>query len=308
MRVFLAGGSGAVGRRLVPLLVARGHEVTATTRTPAKAGLLAELGAEPAVVDALDAEEVRAAVEAARPEVVVDQLTALSGDLNWRRFDEAFEPTNRLRTRGTDVLLEAARLAGTRRFVAQSFFSALMADPPPSVRPTVEAMRYLERAVGAADEPAGVVLRYGAFYGPGTSVAEDGKQVELVRRRMFPVVGDGGGVWSFVHIDDVASATLLAVESDATGVLDVVDDEPARADDWLPFLARTVGAPPPRHLPVWLVRLTAGEAIVAMSTRTRGTSNADAKRALGWEPRWTSWRDGFVHGLSKRGAWDGVAA
>lgn len=308
MRVFLAGGSGAVGRRLVPLLVARGHEVTATTRTTVKAGRLAEIGATPVVVDALDAAAVGEAVGCARPDAVVHELTALSGDLNWRKFDATFAATNMLRTRGTDNLLDAARAAGARRFVAQSFFSALMDSPPPSMRATVAALRYLEQAVLAADDLDGVVLRYGAFYGPGTSLAEDGEQVELVRKRFFPVIGNGGGVTSFVHIDDVAAATLAAIETDATGVLDVVDDEPAPAAEWLPFLAETVGAPAPRRLPLWLARLVAGEAIVAMSTRIRGTSNAEAKRALGWEPRWPSWRDGFRHGLSERDAWENRAA
>ncbi|HET7567556.1 MAG TPA: NAD(P)-dependent oxidoreductase [Gaiellaceae bacterium] len=308
MRVFLAGGTGAVGRRLVPLLVQHGHEVTATTRTPAKAAALAEQGATPAVLDALDADAVRDAVAAAGPEVVVHQLTALSGDLNWRRFDETFAATNELRTRGTDILLEAAARVGARRFVAQSFFSVTMPDPPASLRSTVEAMRHLERAVSAADGLEGVVLRYGGFYGPGTSLAADGEQVAAVRRRMFPVIGDGSGRMSFVHIDDVASATLAAIESDVTGTFDIVDDEPAPSSEWLPCLAAAVGAPPPRRLPVWLARLVAGDAIVAMSTRIPGLSNAEAKRALGWTPRWPSWREGFRHGLSEDGAWEGLAA
>jgi 2-alkyl-3-oxoalkanoate reductase len=308
MRVFLAGGSGAVGKRLVPLLAHHGHEVTATTRTPAKAGLIVELGATPVVVDALDAAALRAAVLDAKPEVVVHQLTALSGQLNWRKFDETFAVTNELRTRGTDTLLEAAREAGTRRFVAQSFFSVTMEDPPASMRSTVDAMRHLERAVTSAEGIEGVVLRYGGFYGPGTSLAEDGEQFVAVRKRQFPLVGDGSGVTSFIHIDDVATATLAAIESDAVGVFDVVDDDPAPASEWLPYLAETIGAPPPRRVPVWLAKLVAGEVAVALSTRFGGVSNAETKRALGWEPRWSSWRDGFRHGLSEAGAWEGLAA
>lgn len=308
MRVFVAGGTGAIGRRLVPLLADRGHAVTATTRAQAKAALLAELGAEPAVVDALDGDAMRAAVVAARPEIVVHELTALSGDLNWRKFDETFAATNELRTRGTDILLDAARAAGARRLVAQSYFAITMDAPPPSVRPTVDAMRHVERAVLSAPDLDGVVLRYGGFYGPGTSLGADGSQVEMVRKRFFPIVGDGSGVMSFVHVDDAAAATLAAVESDVTGVLDVVDDEPAPTAEWLPYLAEAVGAPPPRRLPVWLARLVAGDAAVAMTTQVRGSSNAEAKRALGWQLRWPTWREGFRHGLDERGAWEGLAA
>lgn len=303
MRVFVAGGSGAVGRRLVPLLVERGHQVTATTRTPAKAAGIAAAGAEPVVVDALDAEAMRAAVAAARPEVVVHQLTALSGDLDWRHFDRMFAQTNELRTRGTDILLAAAGATGAR-VVAQSFFSVLLEEPPAVMRPTVDAMRYLERAV---TESGGTVLRYGAFYGPGTSLAADGEQVALIRKRMFPVIGRGEGVTSFVHVDDVAAATAAAVEREVAGTFDVVDDEPVEARVWLPYLAEALGAPAPRRLPVWLAKLVAGEAIVAMSTRTRGTSNAEAKRALGWEPLWPTWRDGFRRGLADEPALEAAA-
>jgi 2-alkyl-3-oxoalkanoate reductase len=183
-----------------------------------------------------------------------------------------------------------------------------MEDPPASMRSTVDAMRHLERAVTSAEGIEGVVLRYGGFYGPGTSLAEDGEQLVAVRKRQFPLVGDGSGVTSFIHIDDVATATLAAIESDAVGVFDVVDDDPAPASEWLPYLAETIGGPPPRRVPVWLAKLVAGEVAVALSTRFGGVSNAETKRALGWEPRWSSWRDGFRHGLSEAGAWEGLAA
>jgi nucleoside-diphosphate-sugar epimerase len=307
MRVFIAGGTGVVGRRLVPRLVERGHEVTATTRSRAKAEVLAELGAEPEVVDALDAEAVRAAVGRARPEVVVHELTALSGPTDFRRFDESFAATNALRTRGTDILLEAARAAGARRVVAQSYFGVRM-DPPPTMRATVEAMRHLEEAVTSADGLDGLVVRYGGFYGPGTSLGEGGEQVELVRRRRYPVIGDGCGVFSFLHVDDAAGATVHAVEGDATGILDIVDDEPAPVSEWLPYLAEAIGAPAPRRVPVWLGRLLAGEAVVAMSTASVGASNAAAKQVLGWRPLWPTWRDGFRRGLSEGGAWEALAA
>lgn len=308
MRVFLAGGSGAVGRRLVPLLVERGHEVKATTRTPAKAALLTELGAEPAVVDLLDAGATLAAVRDARPDVVVHQLTALAGDLDFRHFDDSFAATNALRTRGTDLLLEAAWAAGAGRFVAQSYFSVLMEAPPASMRRTVAALRHLEHAVTTAPGLDGVVLRYGAFYGPGTSLGEGGEQIELLRKRRYPVIGDGAGEWSFLHIDDAARAAVRAIESAATGIFDVVDDEPARVAEWLPYLATAVGAPAPRRVPAWLGRLAAGDAIVAMSTSIRGTSNDAAKRELGWQPLWPTWRKGFLCGLSERGAWEATAA
>jgi nucleoside-diphosphate-sugar epimerase len=298
MRIFIAGGTGVVGRGLVPLLAARGHEVTATTRTPGKIELLRRLGAEPVVVDGLDEEALRLAVLAAEPEVVVHQLTALSG-IDYRRFDASFTTTNELRTRGTDALLAAALEAGARRLVAQSYFSVTLPDPPGAMRSTVEALRHVERTVAEAEGLTGCVLRYGGFYGPGTSIAEDGEVVALLRKRRYPIIGDGGGVWSFVHVDDVAAATLAAAESDVTGVLDVVDDDPAPVREWLPALAQAVGAPEPRRVPLWVGRLLAGEAIAAMSTTLRGTSNEETKRVLGWTPRRPSWREGFRHGLGE---------
>jgi len=310
MRIFLAGATGAVGRRLVPLLVEAGHEVTGTTRDPARAGDLRAAGAEPAVVDALDREAVLAAVAKAEPDVVVHQLTALRGIGNPRAFERDFAPTNRLRTEGTDILLAAARAAGVRRFVAQSFggwpyertggpvkdeTAALDPHPAPNARSTLDGIRYLEAAVTGF--PGGIALRYGGFYGPGTSLSGGGEHLEMVRKRRFPIVGDGRGVWSFCHIDDAAGATLTAVERGAPGVYNVADDEPAPVSEWLPALARAVGAPPPRRVPAWLARPLLGPQGMVMMTSARGMSNAKAKRELAWTPSYPSWREGFAHGL-----------
>ena len=311
MRIFVAGATGVLGRRLVPGLVARGHTVVGTTRTAGKMDVLRSLGAEPAVVDGLDAAGVKEAVAAAEPEVVVHQMTAIPPTMDTRRFDETFAATNRLRTEGTDHLVEAARSAGARRLVAQSFGAwpyarvggpvkgeddPLDRDPPASLRLTLEAIRHTEAAiVGSGLE--GTVLRYGGFYGPGTSLGEGGPVLELVRRRRFPVVGSGGGVWSFVHIHDASSATVAAIEAAFTGVLNVADDEPAPVREWLPDLAAAVGAPSPLRVPAWVARPLIGAAGVVMMTEIRGASNARAKRELGWELRFPSWRDGFRRGL-----------
>jgi nucleoside-diphosphate-sugar epimerase len=312
MRIFVAGATGALGRRLVPLLVERGHQVTAMTRTAGKAAGLRAAGAEPVVADALDREAVLRAVTAARPEVVVHQLTALASTTSMRRFDQGFALTNRLRTEGTDHLLAAARAAGARRFVAQSFAGwpfarvggpvkteddPLDPDPPAELRRTLDAIRHLEAAVLGAEGIEGVVLRYGGFYGPGTSAGEGGYLLEDLRRRRIPIVGAGTGVWSFVHIDDAAAATAAAVERGAPGVYQIVDDDPAPVAEWLPALAAAVGAPPPRRVPVWLARLVAGEHVVVLMTEARGASNAKARRELGWRPVWRSWRQGFRDGL-----------
>jgi nucleoside-diphosphate-sugar epimerase len=314
MKVFVAGATGAIGKRLVPLLVASGQEVVGTTRSPARAGLLRELGAEPVVVDVLDRDAVIAAVTEARPDAIVHQATALSGlGSNMRKLDREFATTNRLRTEGTDNLLAAARAAGVRRFVAQSFGGWPFArvggpvkteedpidtNPPKQVRGTLAAIRHLESAVTGAEGIEGLALRYGGFYGPGTSLAADGEHAELVRKRRFPIVGSGAGVWSFLHIDDAAAATLAALERGAPGVYNVADDEPARVSVFLPELAKALGAKPPRHVPLWLGRLAAGEVGVVMMTEIRGASNAKAKRELGWTPRWPSWREGFRSGLA----------
>jgi len=309
VRVFVAGGSGAVGRRLVPQLVARGHQVTATTTSAGKLGLLERLGADGVVMDGLDAVSVSEAVAAARPDAVVNQMTGLSeahaGRPNLRKPDRFFAPTIRLRGEGTDHLMAAAEAAGVSHVVAQSFgaFNGIReggwvkteedpTDPgPPSARAGAEALRQLEVTVV---EAGGAALRYGALYGPGAT--DD--QVELVRKRMFPLVGGGTGYFSWVHLDDAASATVLAVEQRARGVFNIVDDEPAPVSDWLPYLAACAGAKPPRRLPRWVARLLAGEMVAGMMTEGRGFSNAKAKRELGWELRYPSWRQGFKEELA----------
>jgi 2-alkyl-3-oxoalkanoate reductase len=312
MKVFVAGGSGAVGTRLVLALVKAGHEVVASTRSAAKTDRLRELGAEPVVMDGLDREATIAAVRDSEAEVVVHQLTALTGATNLRRFDREFALTNRLRTEGTDNLLAGARAAGARRFVAQSFAGwpyareggavkteddPLDPDPPKAQRGTLAAIRHLEAAVVGAGDMEGIALRYGGFYGPGNALGNGGFLVEQVRKRRVPIVGDGAGVWSFLHIEDAAGAVVAALERGAPGVYNVVDDEPARVSEWLPRLAQVVGAPPPRRVPVWLGRLAGGEVGVSMMTRIRGASNAKAKGELGWRPSWPTWRDGFRRGL-----------
>ena len=314
MRVFVAGATGALGRHLAPRLVAAGHDVVGMTRTPEKAAAVAEMGASPIVADALDADAVGAAVGEARPEVIVHQLTALSRSINLRHLDRDFALTNRLRTEGTDHLLAAARAAGTRRFIAQSFAgwpfartggpvkgedAPLDPNPPAAMRATHAAIRHLEAAVTGADWLDGLVLRYGGFYGPGTTISTRplGEHVALVGDRKFPVVGRGTGLTSLIHIDDAAAATALAVERGAPGLYNVVDDEPAAAAAWVPGLASAVGAKRPWRVPRWVGRLAAGEAAVVMMTEARGASNAKAKRELGWTPRYPSWREGFAQGL-----------
>jgi nucleoside-diphosphate-sugar epimerase len=308
MKVFVAGATGAIGRQLVPRLVAAGHEVHGMTRNESKRELLSELGAEPVVADALDAEQVAEAVGRARPEVIVHQLTALSGVERYSERNAA--QTNRLRTEGTDHLLSAGQAVGARRFVAQGVatFGAyartggpvkseddpLDPTPVPALRSTIAALRHLERAVLGADWTEGIVLRYGGFYGPGTSLARGEEQFELIRKRKFPVVGDGGGVWSFVHVADAADATVAAIEHGNRGVYNVVDDDPAPVSEWLPSLAQTLGAKRPMRVPRFIARLFAGEAGVVMMTDIRGASNAKAKRELEWRPAHPSWRQGFA--------------
>ncbi len=313
MRVFLAGATGAVGQRLVPMLLDDGHEVVAMTRTAAKADGLRAAGALPVVADALDRDAVMGAVLGAEPEVIVHQMTALTGATDIKHFDRVFATTNRLRTEGTRHLLDAARAAGTRRLIAQSFTgwpfareggpvktedAPLDPEPPPSQRESLAAIRELEALVGGADGVEGVVLRYGGFYGPGTSLSTDGEMTELVRRRRLPVVGSGDGRWSFTHVDDAAGGVLATLGPDSpTGTYAIVDDEPARTADWLPALASAIGAPAPRHVPAWLGRIAAGSAVVTMMTTARGASNERASDVLGWTPRWPSWREGFREGL-----------
>jgi nucleoside-diphosphate-sugar epimerase len=311
MKIFVAGASGAVGARLVPALVAGGHEVVGMTRTPRRAAQLRAAGAEPAVADGLDRAAVMRVVMRAGPEVVVHEMTGLAGVTSYRRFDAEFATTNRLRTEGTDHLLDAARAAGARRVVAQSYGNWNYArtgtgpkteddpfdpSPPANQVRSLRAIRHLEDAVAGAGLE-GIVLRHANQYGPGTGVALDGDVVALVRRRRLPVVGGGAGVWSFVHVDDIAAATIAAIERGRPGVYNIADDDPAPVSDWLPELARAVGAPPPRHVPAWLGRLAAGEVGVSMMTRIQGASNAKAVRELGWRPRYASWREGFHTGL-----------
>jgi nucleoside-diphosphate-sugar epimerase len=315
MEIFVAGATGVLGRALVPQLVARGHEVVGMTRSASKQDLVRSLGARPVVADALDPDAVAQAVASAEPEVIVHELTALSGEMSMRdaRHPERFEGaimTNRLRTEATDHLLAAGRAVGARRFVAQSFGAFRFArtggpvqsedDPldPDSAgaqQPGLEAILYLERAVTTIEWGEGLALRYGGFYGPGTgiSLAADAQMAAPIRKRRFPIVGGGGGVWSLVHIDDAAAATAVAVERGRPGIYNVVDDDPAPIAEWLPALAQQLGAPAPRRLPAWLVRAAAGAQSLSLMTRARGAANAKAVHELGWRPE-HSWRQGFA--------------
>jgi nucleoside-diphosphate-sugar epimerase len=306
MRVLVAGATGAIGRQLVPRLVAAGHEVHGMTRYGSKQAMLDELGAVPVVADALDPDQVAEAVGRARPDVIVHQLTALAG-VGMRNLKRAAALTNRLRTEGTDHLLSAGQAVGVQRFVAQSIGlyartggpvkseeDPLDPAPPGRLREGAAGIRHLEEAVLGARSTEGIVLRYGGFYGPGTNMAPGGELSEMVRKRRFPLVGDGGGVWSFIHVADAAEATVAAVEHGSRGVYNVVDDDPAPVAEWLPALARTLGAKKPLRVPRLVVRLFAGEAGVVMMTDVRGASNAKAKRELAWRPAYPSWREGFA--------------
>ena len=308
MRIFVAGAAGAIGKRLVPKLVERGHEVTATTRSADKLDQLRTLGAEAVAMDGLDPVAVGEAVARAEPDAIVHEMTALAGKPDMRHFDRSFARTNELRTKGTEHLLGAANAARVRRFVAQSYTGWTNSrdgapvkneDDPLDPRPakaqteTLAAIRFLEQAV--LDAPLeGIVLRYGNFYGPGASEP----LVELIGKRKLPIVGGGGGVWSWVHLDDAATATVAAVERGRRGVYNIVDDEPAKVSEWLPYLAEVVRAKPPMRVPAWLGRLAAGEVVVQWMTDGRGAANAKAKRMLEWQPAWASWRDGFRDGLT----------
>jgi nucleoside-diphosphate-sugar epimerase len=319
MKVFVAGATGVLGRELVPQLVARGHEVVGMTRSASKQDLVRRLGARPVVADALDPDAVAQAVASAQPEVIVHQLTALSGKMSIR---DARHPdrssmakmTNRLRTEATDHLLAAGRAVGAQRFVVQSFGAFRYArtggpvqteddpldpNPPGALRVVLAGILHLEEAVTTIDWGEGLALRYGGFYGPGTSIslAPDAVMAGPIRKRRFPIVGGGGGVWSHVHIEDAAAATVAAVEHGPPGIYYIVDDEPAPVREWLPVLASALDAKPPRRIPRWLGRLAAGEAATVMMTEARGASNVKAKRELGWELRYPSWRQGFAQGL-----------
>jgi 2-alkyl-3-oxoalkanoate reductase len=303
MRVFVAGATGVIGQFLVPNLIAAGHEVTASTRSQAKTGQLRQQGITPVIVDGLDREAVLKAVTAAGPEVIVHQMTALTSMKSFRNFDKEFAVTNDLRSTGTDYLLEAAREAGARRFIAQSFIGwnntrsgsqvkteqdPLDPHPLAVTATTMAAIRHLEEAVPAR-VPEGLVLRYGILYGHGASDL----MLEVVRKRQMPVVGGGTGIWSFTEVTDAAAATVAAVTRGAPGIYNVVDDEPAPVAQWLPYLASCLGVKPPMRAPVWLGRLLGGEMTVSMMTEVRGASNEKAKRELGWTPAYPSWRDGF---------------
>ena len=308
MRIFVAGATGAIGRPLVSALIAAGHSVVGLTHAPAKTEAIRRMGAEPVVADGLDAAAVRAAVMASSPEIIIHEMTDLTGASDLRHFNRTFAGSNRLRTVGTDHLLAAAREAGVRRFIAQSFCGwpyarngvaikteadELDPDPPEELRPTLEAIRYLEHAVTGSTQPEGIVLRYGVFYGPDTGML-DHATIEQIRHRRVPLIGDGGGWWSFVHVDDAADATVRAVERGRPGsTYNIVDDEPAEVREWLPALAQMLDAKPPFHLPAWIGRLVAGEHMVSMMTQVRAGSNIKARRDLDWEPLHPSWREGF---------------
>jgi nucleoside-diphosphate-sugar epimerase len=312
MRIFLAGATGAVGKHLVPLLREAGHVVVGTTRSPEKAEGLRTQGVQVEILDALDREATVRAVMRARPDAIVHQLTAIPTNLNLRRFDREFALTNRLRTEGTDNLLAAARAAGVRRVVAQSFAGwtyeraggsvkteddPLDPNPPAAFRRTLEAIRYLESALQGADGIETIALRYGWFYGPGTSLGRGEALLHAVRRRQFPIVGNGTGFWSFIHIADAAAATVAALERGIPGIYNVADDGPAQVCDWLPFLAKAISAPAPRRVPSWLGRILIGDQGVAVMNEIRGCSNTKAKSILDWRPRYASWRAGFIDGL-----------
>jgi 2-alkyl-3-oxoalkanoate reductase len=314
MKVFVAGATGALGTQLIPQLVTAGHDVVGMTRSPQKGDRVRAMGATPAVADALDPDSVARAVAESEPEVIVHQLTALQGEMDMKNPDKFFAETNRLRTVGTDHLLAAGRAVGIRRFIAQSYTSwpyartggpikterdPLDPDPPAKLRPTLDAIRYVEDAVTSIDWAEGLALRYGAFYGPGTSISADpdAEMIKPIRKRQFPVIADGGGIWSHLHIEDAASATVAAIDRGDPGIYNVCDDEPAPVREWLPFLAEQVGAKKPMKVPRFVGRLLAGEAAVVLMTEIRGASNAKAKGAFGWQPRWSSWRIGFAKGL-----------
>jgi nucleoside-diphosphate-sugar epimerase len=303
MHILIAGATGAAGRAHIPLLIANGHTVTGTTRSESKAGELRELGANAQIMDGLDAASVKAAVDATRPDVIVHQMTALTG-IDMKNIDKAFALTNRLRTEGTEHLLDAAK---GKLLVAQSFAGwpserrggpvkteadPLDPEPPKGIRETHAAIRRLEQLT---TEAGGIILRYGGFYGPGTGMAPGGEQTQMIRKRQFPLVGNGEGIWSFLHTDDIATATLAAIEHGRPGeIYNIVDDEPAPAKEWLPFLADELGAKPPRKVPAWVAKFVASPAAVAMMTQSRGASNAKAKAELGWRPSHPSWREGFT--------------
>jgi len=312
MKVFVTGGTGALGKFLLPQLLENGHEVVALTRSADKAELIERTGVTSVIADPLNKQQLTAAVRRAEPEVIIHELSALSGVGNFRKFDQEFALTNRFRTEVTDTLLAAARTIGTRRFIAQSFCGwpyakkggpvkteedPLDPKPPESFTKTLAGIRYLEEKMRSTTFLEGVALRYGTFYGPGNSIGKGGAVYKTVRRRQLPIIGGGGAIWSFIHTMDAARATVAAISHGAPGVYNIVDDEPAKVSVWLPALARAIGAKPPYKIPHWLGELLVGKAGVAMMTQIRGCSNAKAKQELNWKPVYSSWRVGFVDGL-----------
>jgi nucleoside-diphosphate-sugar epimerase len=312
MKIFVTGGTGAIGRFLLPQLVEKGHEVVALTRSADKAVRLEDIGVTAVIADPLDKQQLTAAVRRAEPEVIIHQLTALTRAGNFRKFDQEFSLTNRFRTEVTDNLLAAARTIGTRRLIAQSYCGWPYArkggpvkteedplDPKPaeSFTKSLAAIRYLEDKLRSVNFLEGLALRYGWFYGPGNAIGKGGSVYKMVRKRRMPIIGGGGGIWSFIHIEDAARATVAAVTNGTPGIYNIVDDEPAKVSAWLPALARAIGAKPPYRIPHWIGELTIGKAGVSIFTQTRGCSNAKAKRELNWKPVYASWRVGFVDGL-----------
>jgi nucleoside-diphosphate-sugar epimerase len=312
MKILVTGGTGAIGKFLLPLLLDNKHEVVALTRSASKAPLLEDSGVTAVIVDPLDKTRLIAEVRRAEPEVIIHQLSALTGAGNFRKFDEEFALTNRFRTEVTDNLLAAARTIGTKRFIAQSYCGwpyakkggpvkteedPLDPHPPENFTKTLAALRSLESKVSSTKFLDMVALRYGMFYGPGTAIGKGGTMVKMVKKRRFPVIGSGAGVWSFIHILDAARATVAAISRGAPGIYNIVDDEPAKVATWLPVLAKAIEAKPPRRIPHWMGELTIGKAGVAIMTQIRGCSNAKAKRELNWTPIYPSWRIGFADGL-----------
>jgi nucleoside-diphosphate-sugar epimerase len=321
MRIFVAGATGVVGHALIPALLSAGHAVIGMTRSPDKAAAIRQAGAEPVVADGLNARAVRAAVISTRPDIVIDEMTDLASATDLRHFDQAFATTNRLRTDGTDHLLSAAREAGVKRFIAQSFCGWMVGrgagtlateadapdpDPPRELSRTFDALSYLEQTVTTSAQPEGIVLRYGSLYGPDTGMLSP-VMIDALRHRRVPLIGDGAGWWSFLHVDDAASAAVAAIEHGAAGkVYNIADDDPAQVRDWLPALAELIGARSPLHFPAWIARLLAGEHMVVMMTQVKAASNARARQELGWQPAHPSWRHGFAeaarHSAGRRAA------